>query len=153
MFRKVNHVSLVNESEPDEEDLEAQNESDRSTLLVGEDETGDNPMGAQEEEMGSISGASATGFQKRPNWKFWKREKRYELKHAPSAVQTGDAPGKKVTLCGRTFHLCRINSWRAIFLVLLVFSVSITLAVIISKLAKEPPVEQLRQGQKVMGHQ
>ena len=140
MFKKVHHVSLVNESEQDEDEFEAHAESDQ-TILISEDEmTKENAQarGTEEEGFGTLS-SGGTGMQRRWNWKFWRRERRYELNHAASDVRPVETVGRKVTLCGRSFHLCKINSWKAIFLVLFVFSVSITLAVIVSKLAAEPP--------------
>lgn len=139
MFKKVQHVSLVNESEQDEDGFGG--ESDKDTL-ISEDEMSQERVESREgeEEQGGL-----TGMQRKWSWKFWKRERLYELSHTPSDIQQPvETVGREVTLCGRKVHLCTINSWRAIFLVLFVFSVSITLAVIISKLAAEPP--EVRQG-------
>ena len=145
MFKKVQHVSLVNESEQDEDGFGG--DSDMTTLISEDEEAEENVRGKDLEEgrggLNSLGGA--TGMQKRWRWKFWKRERLYELSHTPSDVQQPvENMGREVTLCGRKVHLCTINSWRAIFLVVFVFSISITLAVIISKLAAEP---NLRQGE------
>ena len=70
-------------------------------------------------------------------WKFWKKQRsRRYIVHSDQSQSVC----REVKLCGRKFKLCGINSWRAIFLVLLfVFFVAIAVSVIVSKLAAEPP--------------
>lgn len=110
--------------------------------LVNEDEDGDTAVlisdgemkeraeeNCSEEELTSLS-PNVTVRQWR--WKFWKKQRRYVVSHSPGR-------GRELSVCGRKIKLCGINSWRAIFLVLFVFSVAIAISVIVSKLAAEPP--------------
>lgn len=138
-FKKVHHVSLMNESEGDEdENFNVQIDSNDKSALIGEDElAGSNSSG---EVATTFSPTASIGKRSLGSWKFWKKERRYQLTEQPQAKPTvPDEVGREVTLCGKTFHICRINSWRVVFLVLFVFSVSITISVILSKLLAEPP--------------
>lgn len=135
-FKKVHHVSLMNESERDEDDDYAvQMESDKS-LLISEDEAHvqENNNVKEEGIATGFSPDTGTGIL---NWRFWKKQRLYELTHRDHQ-QERDL-GREITLCNKTCHICRINSWRVIFLVLFVFSVAITISVILSKVTTEPP--------------
>lgn len=139
-FKKMQHVSLVNESEEaDEDDYDVQIESDTANLISNsEDEAAKEHVAESRDAEKGFSSLSPdnTGVW-RWNRKFWKRQRRYQLSHG--SEESTVLLGREVNLCGHKCHLCRINSWKAIFLVLFVFSIAITISVIVSKLATEPP--------------
>lgn len=128
-FKKgLQQVSLVNESADDDDDLDVQGESDMSVLISEDEMTKEHVEGmSQEEGLVSLPRASSAG---KWAWKFWKKQKRYVLNHSEE---------REVVILGRKCHPCGVNSWRAIFLALFAFSVTITVSLIISKLAVEPP--------------
>lgn len=129
-FKKAHIVSLVNEPEPDEDDFDVQTNSDRAILINEDEMTKEHAQSRNAEE--EFHTLSPNVEAKRWNWRFWRKQRRYELNNE------SEKTGRKITIRGRTFHLCRINSWRAIFLVLFVFSVTMSISIIISKLAAEP---------------
>lgn len=126
-FKKGHHqVSLVNE---DEDELQ---NSDTAVLInegPSEDEMKEHGENYEEE----LTGLSPNVTVKKLRWKFWKKQRRYIVSHS------SDPQGRELSICGRKIKLCGINSWRAVFLVLFVFSVAVALSVIVSKLAAEPP--------------
>lgn len=67
-----------------------------------------------------------------PKWKFWKRPYKYNItstrKHFPPSAQ------KVCKKCK-----CKINSWRAVIITLLVFTAAVLISVVISRLVGEPP--------------
>ncbi len=123
--RGSNHVSLVNE------DADGVGESDTSALIGEEEETQELAGSPDQDLEQGLSPDVSVG-----RWKFWRRQRRYIVSH-PSREWSS---GRQVTLCGRKCQLYGINSWRAIFLVLFVFSLAIATSVVISKLAMEPSV-------------
>ena len=145
-FKKVHHVSLVNESVGDETDgYDVQLESDKA-LLINEEE-GEEREGVEGEEnhVGESVHTFAPSAGKRGiKWQFWKKQKRYEVSHTEHHHHhpPADEAGRAITVCGRTFHICQINSWRAIFLALSIFSVAVTVSVILSKVLAEPTARQ-----------
>ena len=143
-FKKVPQVTLLNESQGDEDDYD---ESDKTVLInqsaegceEEEEEGGDITGNGSNRETVTINLSSDPRVGKWGTLKFWRRQKRYEVHHQHAPGAAGEETVRKVTLCGRSFRLCHVNSWRVIFLVLFVFSVAVTVSVIISKLAAEPP--------------
>ena len=130
-FKKgLQQVSLVNES-ADDDDYDVQGESDMSVLISEDEMTKEHGPGgiSQEEGLGSLPPASSAG---KRDWKFWKKKKRYVLNHNED---------RELVILGRKCRPCGVNSWRAIFLALFAFSVTITVSLIISKLAVEPPID------------
>lgn len=125
--KELQHVTLMNE---DEDELQ---ESD-TAVLISEDETKDHAENRNHEEGLTELGSQDVAVRR---WKFWKKQRRYIVNHSDQTQSVG----REVKLCGRKFKLCGINSWRAIFLVLFVFSVAIAVSVIVSKLAVEPLAE------------
>lgn len=125
--RGLHHVSLVNEDEEEQE-------SD-TAVLISEDEMTEHAEDSNHEEGLTDLAQDVTTRQWR--WKFWKKQRRYIVSHSDERRSSY----REVNLCGRKFKLCGINSWRAIFLVLFVFTVAIAVSIIVSKLAVEPPAE------------
>ena len=67
----------------------------------------------------------------RPIWRFWERRYRYNL-------STRYLRQKSCRRC-----TCKVNSWRAVIIALLLFSAAVLISVIISKLATEPPADNI----------
>lgn len=135
--RGVRHVTLANE---DAEDLQ---ESDTAVLISEDEMTKEHTMNAEmdAEERGMPDLIPITNSSTK--WKFWKK-RRYILTHSSDQTTSSSSSsgiGKEITLCGRRVRLCGINSWRAIFVVLFVFTLAIAISIIITKLAKQPPAE------------
>lgn len=135
IFRKAQHMSLANESEDADEDMEVVIDSDKSTLLASEDEESK----ADSNNIGSGGEVRYLQSPRTTNWRFWNKRRRYEL----ASTEDKSDKGKKITLCGHTCYLCRVNSWRAVFLALAAFSIAMVISVIVSKLAVEPPEPKL----------
>ena len=114
--RGAHHVRLVNE--------DAEGELDDSNTAVGEDD--------KKDQAGKTLENDEEGGGK----------ERHYVASDVFVEQAGKRKrGREVTLCGRKFALCGVNSWGAILLVLFVFSMAVSVSVIISKLVKEPQTE------------
>ena len=134
-FKKVHHVSLLNEPEPD--DFEVQIELD--CVNNNNEESGEPGAGRKNsryengsEDLNSLLPVT-TGRIKwwREGWKVCKRKRQYRL-------YSSYAPTEKV--CGHSCRLCRVNSWVAVFIALFVFSTAVVVSVLLSRLLAEPPV-------------
>lgn len=62
-------------------------------------------------------------------WKFWGKRSRYNL-------STRYLQRKSCRRCK-----CKVNSWKAVIIALLLFSAAILISIVISRLATEPPDE------------
>ena len=131
IFKKAHHVTLVNESELDDDEEAFKMDSDRSVLISEEEEHVEDEA-VHDDMTHNVtildSGVGVRRWLRRGEWKFWKR-RRYKL-------QSGD--GNEIRLCGRSCRSCRVNSWRAVFLGLFAFAIAILISVTLSKLLTEP---------------
>ncbi len=148
VFKRTAHVTLVNEPDEEEFDVQLDPREDQSATLISDSDRTELPARdrtkREEEEGGEVdqvtllpsSNGGIRHWIRRGRWKFWKKQKRYELTREE---EESSELGRKVKICGRTCHLLKINSWRAVFLALFMFSVAMVISVMASKLLSEPP--------------
>lgn len=82
---------------------------------------------ALEDDSKCIIQENSSAPSKRPIWKFWEKRYRYSLSNRYMSSKLR---------CRRC--KCKVNSWRAVIVALLLFTAAVLISVVVSRLATEP---------------
>lgn len=129
-FTKLQEPELcLEDSERGEDEIDLQVVVSAPSSLVSDTDTENEAAILFVEE----SGADTADIKTR-TWKFWKNQHRYRLTRQLS---------HKSSKCKR--YMCKVNSWKAVVIALLLSSAAVLISVVISRLATEPPATQEQQ--------
>lgn len=152
-FKKVHHVNQLNEPEDElddelDEDFEVQIETHR---LINEEvesrEAGSSHNGCASEDLNSfLPVTSGERRWQRVGWKVWKRKMQQPLNSIPAPTE------RVLNVCGCRCRRCHVNSWRAVFLALFVFSTAMVMSVLLSRLLAQPLAKPQGEGNFLSSH-
>lgn len=125
-FKRNAEVRLLHEEE--EEDINDDLEAESSLLSGEEDALGEGGVHIvihdEKEDHKNLLSPSINDLSwwKSGRWKIWKHRKQYHV-HSSSKSK-----------------FCKVNSWKAVFIALLAFTMAMVISILLSRLLAEPPL-------------